>query len=131
MAAGVRDQLFVFGGYVEDAQGAIALPDVGMYEPSRDRWLRGADIPLAVGDSVIGVYRDRFVYLVSGRSNGGVVNNVQVYDAQKNNGRKPRRSGGRRYSAMPARWSTGPLFMMEPADSVKRALTCNAQRRDR
>jgi N-acetylneuraminic acid mutarotase len=83
MAAGVRDQLFVFGGYVEDAQGAMALPDVGMYEPPRDRWLRGADIPLAVGDSVIGVYRDRFVYLVGGRSNGGVVNNVQLYDAEK------------------------------------------------
>jgi N-acetylneuraminic acid mutarotase len=83
MAAGVRDQLFVFGGYVEDTQGAMALPDVGMYEPSRDRWLRGADIPLAVGDSVIGVYRDRFVYLVGGRSNGGVVNSLQVYDAEK------------------------------------------------
>ena len=83
MAAAVRDQLFVFGGYAVDAQGAMAVPDVGMYDPSRDRWLRGADIPLPVGDSVVGVYRDRYVYLVSGRSNGSLVNDVQVYDAEK------------------------------------------------
>jgi N-acetylneuraminic acid mutarotase len=83
MAAGVRDQLFVFGGYVVDSQGAMAVPDVGMYEPPRDRWLRGADLPLPVGDSVVGVYRDRYVYLVGGRSNASVVNNVQVYDADK------------------------------------------------
>jgi N-acetylneuraminic acid mutarotase len=83
MAAGVRDQLFVFGGYVVDSQGAMAVPDVGMYEPPRDRWLRGADLPTPVGDSVVGVYRDRYVYLVGGRSNRSVVNNVQVYDADK------------------------------------------------
>jgi N-acetylneuraminic acid mutarotase len=83
MAAGVRDQLFVFGGYVVDAQGAMAVPDVGMYEPPSDRWLRGADLPTPVGDSVVGVYRDRYVYLIGGRSNRGVVNDVQVYDADK------------------------------------------------
>src|SRR5271167_1360103 len=83
MAAAVHDQLFLFGGYVVDAQGGMAVPDAGMYQPSADRWLRGADLPLPVGDSVVGVYRDRYVYLVSGRSNGGAVNNVQVYDADK------------------------------------------------
>jgi len=83
VAAGVRDQLFVFGGYVVDAQGAMAVPDVGMYEPPSDRWLRGADLPTPVGDSVVGVYRDRYVYLIGGRSNRGVVNDVQVYDTDK------------------------------------------------
>jgi hypothetical protein len=33
---------------------------------------------------VIGVNHDRYVYLVGGRSKNGPVNNVQVYDAQKN-----------------------------------------------
>ena len=86
MAAGARDFVFVFGGYVVDARGSgMAVPDVGIYEPHRDRWFRGADIPVAVGDSVIGVYRDRYVYLVGGRSNhNDVVPNVQVYDAEKN-----------------------------------------------
>jgi N-acetylneuraminic acid mutarotase len=83
MAASVRDELMVFGGYVVDAQGSMAVPDVGLYEPARDRWFREADIPIPVGDSVVGVYRDRYVYLVGGRSNADLVSNVQVYDAEK------------------------------------------------
>jgi N-acetylneuraminic acid mutarotase len=83
-AAGVQDDLFLFGGYVADAQGGMTVPDVGVYHPASDRWLRGADLPVAVGDSVIGVYRDRYIYLVSGRSNREVVSSVQVYDAEKN-----------------------------------------------
>jgi N-acetylneuraminic acid mutarotase len=83
-AAGVNGDLFVLGGYVVDAQGAMAVPDVGVYLPASDRWFREADIPVAVGDSVIGVYRDRYIYLVSGRSNRDVVSDVQVYDTEKN-----------------------------------------------
>ena len=37
-----------------------------------------------VGDAVIGVYRDRYIYLVGGRTNGGLVTDVQVYDVDKN-----------------------------------------------
>jgi N-acetylneuraminic acid mutarotase len=84
MAAGMRDQLYLFGGYVVYAQGGeMVVPDVSAYQPSRDRWFRIADIPRPVADSVIGVYHDRYVYLVGGRSNDGVVNNVQVYDVEK------------------------------------------------
>jgi N-acetylneuraminic acid mutarotase len=85
VAAAAHDQLFLFGGYVVDAQGrGMTVPDVGMYEPARDRWSRQADLPLPLGDSVAGVYRDRYIYLVSGRSNGDVVSNVQVFDVDKN-----------------------------------------------
>jgi N-acetylneuraminic acid mutarotase len=84
-AAGVQDDLFLFGGYVADSQGGgMTVPDVGVYHPASDRWFRGEDLPVAVGDSVIGVYHDRYIYLVGGRSNREVVSNVQVYDAQKN-----------------------------------------------
>jgi N-acetylneuraminic acid mutarotase len=85
VAAGARDSVFVFGGYVMDARGAgMAVPDVGIYQPHHDLWLRGADIPVPVGDSVIGVYRDRYIYLIGGRSNNEIVRNVQVYDTEKN-----------------------------------------------
>jgi N-acetylneuraminic acid mutarotase len=85
MAAGVHDHLFLFGGYMMDAPGSeMIVPDVGVYHPASDRWFRGADLPLAVADSVNGVYHDRYIYLVGGRSNGDVVNGVQVYDADKN-----------------------------------------------
>jgi N-acetylneuraminic acid mutarotase len=82
-AAGVQGEVFLFGGYVADARSGMVVPDVGVYHPASDRWFRGADIPVAVGDSVIGVYRDRYVYLVGGRSNRDAVSNVQVYDAEK------------------------------------------------
>ena len=84
VAAAARDQVFLFGGYAVDAQGrGVTVPDVGLYEPVRDRWYREADLPLPLGDSVAGVYHDRYIYLIGGRSNGDVVSNVQVYDADK------------------------------------------------
>lgn len=84
MAVGLGERVFLIGGYVLFQGGAMAVPDVGMYDPGRDRWLRGTDIPLAVGDAVIGVYRDRYIYVVGGRSNTGLVSDVQVFDTDKN-----------------------------------------------
>lgn len=84
MAVGVGDRVFLMGGYVLFQGGGMAVPDVGMYEPAHDRWFRGTDIPIAVGDAVIGVYRDRYIYLVGGRSNTGPVSDVQVFDTGKN-----------------------------------------------
>lgn len=84
VAAGARDRVFLLGGYVLYSKGGgTAVPDVGMYDPPKDRWVRAADIPVAVGDSVAGVYDDRYIYLVGGQSNHGVVGNVQLYDAEK------------------------------------------------
>jgi N-acetylneuraminic acid mutarotase len=84
IAAGVRDHLLLFGGYVLEAQSAMTVPDVGIYHPDTDHWFRGADLPLPVGDAVAGVYDDRYVYLIGGRANRSAVNNVQLYDAEKN-----------------------------------------------
>ena len=84
-AIGVRDHIFLFGGYVVDSQGnAMTVPDVNAYEPSRNRWFRSADIPVPVGDAVIGAIQDRYIYLIGGRSNQGPVTDVQIYDAEKN-----------------------------------------------
>lgn len=84
-AAGAREHIFLFGGYVVDAQGGEhTLPDVNAYEPLTDRWFRAEDMPVAVDDSVAGVYHDRYIYLVSGWSKTDAVRDVQVYDAEKN-----------------------------------------------
>jgi len=83
-AAGTHGVVFLFGGYVVDAQGGeITLPDVNIYSPDDDRWSRGEDIPVAVDDSVAGVYHDRYIYLISGWSKHDNVRNVQVYDVEK------------------------------------------------
>jgi hypothetical protein len=89
MAVGAAGRVFVFGGYVVYQGGGMAVPDGNGYEPDHDRWLREADIPIPVGDAVIGVYHDRYIYLVGGRTNGGVISSdVQMYDLEKNKWRK-------------------------------------------
>jgi N-acetylneuraminic acid mutarotase len=85
VAIGVKNQIFLFGGYVVDGQGGeLSVPDVNVYEPDGKRWYSGAEIPVPVDRAVIGVNRDRYIYLVGGRSSSGPVNNVQVYDIEKN-----------------------------------------------
>jgi N-acetylneuraminic acid mutarotase len=83
-AAGAKGQVILMGGYVVDGQGAeLTLPDVNVFIPSQHRWYRGKDIPVPVNGAVAGVNHDRYVYLIGGWSPNGPVNNVQVYDAQK------------------------------------------------
>jgi N-acetylneuraminic acid mutarotase len=84
MAVGGSGRVFLFGGYVLYQGGGMAVPDANFYEPASDRWVRLADIPIPVGDAVIGLYRERYIYLVGGRSNGRLITDVQVYDLEKN-----------------------------------------------
>ena len=84
-AVGARGQIFVFGGYVVDGQGnEITVGDVNSYVPEDHRWYRAADIPIPVDSAVTGLTHDRYIYIIGGRAKNGPVNNVQVYDAEKN-----------------------------------------------
>ena len=84
-AVGVKGQIFLFGGYLVDGQGGeLTVSDVNAYLPEEKRWYRAEDIPVGVDRAVIGVNHDRYIYLVGGRSKNGPVNNVQVYDIEKN-----------------------------------------------
>jgi len=88
-AASARGHVFLFGGYVMDSKGGEStLPDVNAYDPDSQVWFRAADIPVPVSASVVGVYRDRYVYLIGGWSKDGPVQNVQLYDAEKNEWRQ-------------------------------------------
>ena len=83
-AVAFNEQVFIFGGYVVDERGGEnTLPDLNVYVPAQNKYYRGADIPTPVDDSVIGVYRDRYIYLISGWSTTDAVRNVQVYDSDK------------------------------------------------
>lgn len=84
-AIGTKGKIYVVGGFLVDKQGGeLTVPDVNVYMPQEGRWYRGADIPVGVDSAVIGVNRDRYIYLVGGRSKSGPVNNVQVYDVETN-----------------------------------------------
>jgi N-acetylneuraminic acid mutarotase len=83
-AVGAKSLVILMGGFVVDNQGEeLTLPDVNVYEVNARRWSRGKDIPVAVDSAVTGVTHNRFVYLIGGRSPKGAVNNVQVYDLEK------------------------------------------------
>jgi N-acetylneuraminic acid mutarotase len=83
-AAVADDNIYLFGGYVVDNHNrGLVVPDVNLYDLEAERWTRSDDIPVPVADSVIGVYRDRYIYLIGGRSGSGAVSNVQVYDTDK------------------------------------------------
>ena len=84
-AVAAKGKVYVFGGYVVDGQGnELTVADVNTYLPDERRWYRAADLPVPVDSAVIGVAHDRYIYLVGGRSKNGPVNNVQVYDVEKN-----------------------------------------------
>lgn len=82
---GARKQIFLLGGNAVDGQGGeLTVRDVSVYEPETRRWYRGTDLPIAIADSVVGVYRDRYLYVIGGWSSQDAIANVQVYDIQKN-----------------------------------------------
>jgi len=83
-AAGVHEQAFLLGGFVVDAQGGeTAISSVEVYDPINRKWYRVPDLPEPVADTVVGVYRDRYIYLVGGWSKSGAVQTVQIYDVEK------------------------------------------------
>ncbi len=82
-AAGIRGRVYLFGGYTVDAQGKeVTVAKVDIFDPASQAWSRGADIPVPVDDSVLGIYRERYAYLISGWSQTDNVHNVQIYDTR-------------------------------------------------
>jgi N-acetylneuraminic acid mutarotase len=76
-------EIVLMGGFMVDAGGVEhPVPDVNVYDPANRDWSRAKDLPIAVDSALVGVH-DRFVYLIGGRSSTGPINNVQVYDVEK------------------------------------------------
>ena len=58
-AISARGQILLLGGYTVDGRsGETTVTDVSVYEPELHRWYRGTDLPVAVHDAVVGLYRD-------------------------------------------------------------------------
>ena len=85
-AVALHDQVFIFGGYVVDAQGGeTTMSDLNVFVPVENRYYRGQDMPVPVDDAVVGVFRDRYIYVIGGWSTAKneAVRNVQIYDTDK------------------------------------------------
>lgn len=83
VAVGVKDSVYIFGGYtVDEHHNEISTPDVYKYAPVTGEYKLLTPMPVPVDDATALVYQNRYVYLISGWHNDGNVNLVQVYDTQ-------------------------------------------------
>ncbi|MEO1573717.1 MAG: galactose oxidase [Pseudomonadota bacterium] len=81
-AVAVGDRVILLGGYTVAEDGhEVSVPAVYEFDLAARVYASRADMPVPVDDAVSLVYRDRYVYLVSGWHDTGNVNLVQVYDA--------------------------------------------------
>lgn len=81
----VNGKIYLFGGYtVAEDSSETSTSEVFKYDPIANSYERVADMLLPVEDAVSLVYKDRYIYLVSGWNYTNNVSNVQVYDTETN-----------------------------------------------
>lgn len=80
-AVALNNNFFIFGGFSVNADGTEqTAADSYRFDPITKRYTRLNDIPVPVDDAVALTYQNRYIYLVSGWSDHGNVNLVQVFD---------------------------------------------------
>ncbi|PKM20773.1 MAG: galactose oxidase [Gammaproteobacteria bacterium HGW-Gammaproteobacteria-15] len=80
-AVALNNNFFVFGGFTANADGTEQTAnDSYRLDPVTRRYTKLNDIPVPVDDAVALTYQNRYIYLVSGWSDHGNVNLVQVFD---------------------------------------------------
>jgi len=83
-AIAAQEEVYLLGGFTVAGQGEqTSVRSLEMLMPSRGIWYRGHDMRIPVDNTVVGVYRNKFIYTIAGRSQGNPVQNVQVYDIEK------------------------------------------------
>ncbi|MDZ4348999.1 MAG: hypothetical protein U1A22_05650 [Xanthomonadaceae bacterium] len=83
VAATVDNQIYLFGGYTVAPDGhEVSTPEVLRFDPRSRSYTAVAAMPTPVDDSVALVWRERWIYLVSGWHMDANVALVQVYDTQ-------------------------------------------------
>lgn len=85
-ASRVGDIIYIFGGYHVFPNGdEISSDRVHRYHTQTNTFLSdGAAIPVPIDDHVQAVYKDSLIFLVTGWSNTGNVNDVQIYNTYTN-----------------------------------------------
>jgi hypothetical protein len=80
-AVAAGGEVYVFGGYTVAEDGSEqSIPAVYRLQRESGQWRHFSDMPVPVEDSMLLVYQDRYIYLVSGWHDLGNVNLVQVLD---------------------------------------------------
>ncbi len=81
-ATTVNNKIYLIGGYyVEENFSEESSDDVHIFNPETNSWEDdGTNIPVPIDDHVQALWNDSLVFVVTGWSNTGNVNNVQIYD---------------------------------------------------
>ena len=81
-AVGLRGEPYLLGGYeVADNGSETSYTSLQRFNLSTGRWETLADAPVPIDDAGVVAWRDRYIVVVSGWSNTGNVDDVQIYDA--------------------------------------------------
>ncbi len=118
-AVTVAGEVYVFGGYTVAEDGSEkSVPQVHKLQQDSGEWQEFTRMPIPVEDSVLLVYQDRYVYLLSGWHDLGNVNLVQVLDTRDGSWRQ----------ATP--YPGAPVFGHAGGISGNRLLVCDGVRID-
>lgn len=84
IAVTANGHVYLLGGYtVAEDHSEKSVPNVWKIDPHSDQWTAMPAMPTPVDDTVALVYKDRYIYLISGWHDVGNVDLVQVFDTIK------------------------------------------------
>ncbi len=84
-AVGLRGEPYLIGGYEVAAGGSeTSSTSLQRFDLGTGRWESMADLLVPIDDAGVVAWRDRYIVVVSGWSNTGNVDAVQIYDADTN-----------------------------------------------
>ncbi len=85
-ASTIGDTIYIMGGYHVFSNGhEVSSNKVHRYVISQNAFIAdGAPIPVPIDDHVQGVYKNRYIYLITGWSNTTNKSDVQIYDTHTN-----------------------------------------------
>ncbi|MDP5134416.1 Kelch repeat-containing protein [Rheinheimera baltica] len=80
-AVALNNNFFIFGGFAVNADGSEqTAQDSYRFDPVTQRYTKLNDIPVPIDDAVALTYQNRYIYIISGWSDHGNVNLVQLFD---------------------------------------------------
>ncbi len=85
-ASTVNNKIYVIGGYHVNANSTeISSEKIHVFDPETNSWLPDAmDLPTPIDDQVQSVWNDSLIFVVTGWSNNGNVNKVQIFNPSLN-----------------------------------------------
>ena len=82
-AVALFHRVFLIGGYTVAEDGTeVSVPGIDVWSAKTGQWSTGPTMPTPVDDAVAGLWRDRWIVLVSGWSDDTSVRDVQLLDIE-------------------------------------------------